>query len=171
MALRKKKLIKPSLQLKLAGMFLCAAGLAVQVEAILLAATLRRAAEKLPYDGGTLLNEIPEIVRTNLLLTFVLLTPVMLGVGVAVTFRIAGPLYRFELYLKALRDGRQSEPCRLRKTDSLQDFCELLNEATAPLRRNAATSVAPATPALNDSPPAALPTVSPAPSESTTGKG
>lgn len=134
---RKKKLINPRLQLRLVAIFLCAAGLAVQVEAVLIALTLSRLSRELPNDGAVLLELLPEFVRTNLVLTFLLLTPLMIGVGIVATFKIAGPLYRFEQFLRAVRDGQQTEPCRLRKGDELQHICTLLNEVTAPLRERA----------------------------------
>jgi len=136
---RKKKLIKPRLQLRLVAIFLCAAGLAVQVEAILIALTLTRLARSLTNDGPELLEQMPEFVRTNLLLTFLLLAPLMLGVGIVATFRIAGPLHNFEQFLRAVRDGKQVEPCQIRKGDELQDMCTLLNEVTAPLRERTAS--------------------------------
>jgi hypothetical protein len=139
---RKKKLIKPRLQLRLVAIFLCAAGLAVQVEAILIALTLARLSRTLTHDGSELLEQLPEFVRTNLLLTFLLLTPVMLGVGIVATFRIAGPLHNFEQFLRAVRDGQQVEPCQIRKGDELQSMCTLLNEVTAPLRERAASNSA-----------------------------
>ena len=138
---RKKKLINPSLQLRLVAVFLCTAGVAVQVEAILIALTLSQLAGKLPNDGGILLTALPEFLRTNLLLTLALLVPLTIGIGVVATFKIAGPLYRFEQFLRAVRDGEQTEPCRIREGDELRELCQLLNEVTAPLReRGTATA-------------------------------
>lgn len=136
---RKKKLINPRLQLRLVAIFLCAAGLAVQVEAILITLTLTHLAGKLPNDGSELLEQLPEFVRTNLALTVLVLTPLMLGVGIVATFKIAGPLHRFEQFLRAVRDGHQVEPCQIRKGDELQSLCTLLNEVTAPLRERTAS--------------------------------
>lgn len=138
---RKKKLINPRLQLRLVAIFLCAAGLAVQVEAILITLTLTRLAGGLPNDGSEVLEQLPEFVRTNLVLTFLLLTPLMLGVGIVATFKIAGPLHRFEQFLRAVRDGQQVEPCQIRKGDELQSMCTLLNEVTAPLRERTASKL------------------------------
>lgn len=138
---RKKKLINPGLQLRLVAIFLCSAALAVQAEAILITYTLTKLAEEMPNDGSVLLSQLPEFVRTNLLLTFALLAPLTLGVGIVATFRIAGPLYRFEQFLQAIKEGRQIEPCTIRKGDELHGFCTLLNEVTAPLREKAAGTV------------------------------
>jgi hypothetical protein len=134
---RKKKLINPGLQLRLVAIFLCSAALAVQAEAILITYTLTKLAEDMPNDGSVLLSQLPEFVRTNLLLTFALLAPLTLGVGIVATFRVAGPLYRFQQFLQAVKEGRQVEPCTIRKGDELHDFCILLNDVTAPLRAKA----------------------------------
>ena len=155
---RKKKLINPRLQLRLIGIFLCAAGLAVQVEAILITLTLTRLAGGLPNDGSELIEQVPEFVRTNLMLTFLLLAPLMLGVGIVATFKIAGPLHRFEQFLRAVRDGQQVEPCKIRKGDELQTLCILLNEVTAPLRERAAAKTGTGHSHDVDGPRPALPT-------------
>jgi hypothetical protein len=137
---RKKKLINPGLQLRLVAIFLCSAALAVQAEAILITYTLTKLAEEMPNDGSVLLAQLPEFVRTNLLMTFALLAPLTLGVGIVATFRVAGPIYRFEQFLRAVKEGRQVEACVIRKGDELHGFCALLNEVTAPLREKAAGS-------------------------------
>jgi hypothetical protein len=134
MRIRKKKLVNPVLQLRIVAIFLCTAGLAVQIEAILIAYTLTRLAGRMPNDGAMLLSELPEFVRTNLLLTFALLTPLTLAVGIVATFKIAGPIHRFERYLSSVIEGKQIEPCTIRKGDELQHMCALINDATAPLR-------------------------------------
>jgi hypothetical protein len=145
---RKKKLINPGLQLRLVAIFLCSAALAVQAEAILITYTLTKLAEDMPNDGSVLLSQLPEFVRTNLLLTFALLAPLTLGVGIVATFRIAGPLYRFQQFLQAVKEGRQVEPCTIRKGDELHDFCILLNDVTAPLRAKAQTQAPETVPAV-----------------------
>jgi hypothetical protein len=55
-------------------------------------------------------------------------------VGVLSTFRIAGPIYRFEQYLRQVVKGEAEGPCRIRDGDELWDLCDLINQATAPLR-------------------------------------
>ena len=166
---RKKKLINPRLQLRIILIFFCAAALAVQLEAVLIAITLSRLAKTMPNDGAELTERMPEFVRTNLILAFVVLAPLMLVIGVIATFKICGPLYRFEVFLRAVRDGRQIEPCRIRKDDELHDFCTLLNEVTAPLRERAVTEPG-VKPARFDEPQPALPTERREAAEKTTGR-
>ena len=84
-----------------------------------------------------LLDQIPERLLWILGFSYGVCLPLTFCVGVVVTFRFAGPIYRFEKYLKALARGEQVEECRIRKGDELQEFCKLLNEATAPLRSRA----------------------------------
>ena len=131
---RKIKLVMPAFQLKLASVFLVTALVATAVQAITLHRTVMKLAPLLPTDGGLLATIWPEQLVQSTLLTASLLLFMILGVGIAITHKIAGPLHRFEIYLRALKSDQASEPCKLRDTDQLQDFCQLLNEATEPLR-------------------------------------
>ena len=79
-----------------------------------------------------------EILLEVLAMSFAFLLPMMLCVGILSTFRIAGPVYRFEQYLKEVARGEVSDPCRIRDGDELWDLCDLINEATAPLRHKVA---------------------------------
>lgn len=131
---RKKKLIKPALQLKLAGIFMGAALAVVSIQAYTLNKTTLALASYLPNDQELFRKLWPDYFLQNTALAGLLILVAMFGVGVAVTFRIAGPLYRFERYLRDLRDGTETGPCNLRANDDLKEFCDLLNEATAPVR-------------------------------------
>mgnify|MGYP005703992283 CR=1 FL=1 len=68
------------------------------------------------------------------LTSFVMFLPLVYAVGILTTFRFAGPIYRFEMFLGQVRRGENPADCRLRKGDHLKDFCELLNDVTRPLR-------------------------------------
>ena len=57
-----------------------------------------------------------------------------LSVGVLFTFRIAGPVYRFEQFLSAVVRGERPRDFRLRKGDQLTELAALINDATRPLR-------------------------------------
>ena len=131
---RKKKLIKPGWQLKLILTFASMAVIAVVVQAGMTFYTLTTVSHELPSEGVLLLDAMERAVLRNLLFTCAFLLPVMVGIGLIATFQVAGPMYRFEQYLKSLLDGTSDGPCRLRASDSMQDFCKLLNRATAPLR-------------------------------------
>jgi signal peptidase II len=63
-----------------------------------------------------------------------MLLPLTIAVGILVTFRIAGPVYRFEQYLKSVLRGELTGPCRIRKGDEFHELCELLNQVVSTLR-------------------------------------
>ena len=71
---------------------------------------------------------------TCLAVSFGLFLPLTFCIGVLVTFRIAGPVYRFEQYLKQVSRGEQLGPCKIRDGDEFQGLCDLINEATRHLR-------------------------------------
>ena len=68
-------------------------------------------------------------------LSFGLLLPFTFAIGVLITFRVAGPVHRFYVYLAQVIRSEEVGPCRLRKGDDLQELCELINKATEPIRR------------------------------------
>lgn len=67
-------------------------------------------------------------------LSLAILVPVTFVFGILLTFRVAGPIYRFEQYLRSVAKGEQIGPCKIRQGDELQPLCDAINEATEPLR-------------------------------------
>ena len=135
---RRIKLIKPRLQLRLVGVFVGLSGLGFLLQSLLVGLRLSELSSNMPEGAAYLMALIPELPLQILAASFGMLLPLTVGVGILVTFRIAGPLYRFEQFLRGVRDGTETAPCRLRKGDELQELCKIMNEATAPLRaRNA----------------------------------
>ena len=132
---RKTKLIEPRLQWKCALLFLLIAMVSVLVETVVLGYTLSQVATGLPHDGDVLMTRLPDVISKSLVLTLCILVPLTLVTGIRASFRVIGPLYRFRVFLGQVRDGEESQPCRIRKEDELHDFCALLNEVTEPLRR------------------------------------
>ena len=63
-----------------------------------------------------------------------LLVPLTISAGILVTFRIAGPAYRMERYLRDVASGADLPPCTLRKGDDLQELCDALNAAVDRLK-------------------------------------
>ncbi len=153
---RKKKLIKPALQLRLAAIFTVTALAAVIIQAFTLHRSMMKVAEFMPNDGDLLRKIWPEVFRSSVTLTAILIVLTVYLVGVTITHSLAGPIFRFEEYLRGLRAGRSTEPCKLRKGDQLQELCSLLNDATASLRGKS-DQPAPAS-ALPSAMPAARPT-------------
>jgi hypothetical protein len=133
---RRRKLIEPRLQLKFVGLFLTTSVVGIAFQLVVLNFMLSRAATALPSDGGALLAMIPRVLFDTFLITAGMLIPFTLIVGIRSTFTIIGPLYRFRVFLKQVGRGQQSEPCRIREGDELQDLCALLNDVTLPLRED-----------------------------------
>ena len=131
---RRKKLIDPALQLKLVSGFAITGAIAVIVQSLVLARSLTQLAELVPNDKVIVVDHLPGILFKGILISFLLLLPLSASIGILMSFRVAGPLYRFRVFLKQIIAGEKPEDCRLRKGDELMDFCELLNEATAPQR-------------------------------------
>jgi hypothetical protein len=131
---RRRKIIKPRLQLKLVGVFVGLSALAVLLQTVLVAHRLSELSAAVPIGGEYLLDAMPGILTEILIFTFGLVMPLIFAVGVLVTHRIAGPVYRFEQYLGQVVRGEDVGPCRIRKGDELQDLCIVINEAAELIR-------------------------------------
>ncbi len=131
---RRIKLIRPRLQLKLIGWFLGVATLALLMQYLLFAWSVSELAATSPDGSATLSVQAPTMLLRALLLSFLFLLPLIALVGVLVTFRIAGPVYRFETYLGQIARGEEVGPCRIRDGDELWELCSRINEAVAALR-------------------------------------
>jgi len=127
-------LVEPRLQLRFGLVFLACGALAALVNGLVFGTLLTRAAEELPHDRFELQSRVLGLLGGGFLLTAVILTPLLFGLGILASFRIFGPLHRFRVFLSRIVRGDRPAPCRIRRDDELQDFCELLNRATAPLR-------------------------------------
>ena len=131
---RKKKLIKPKFQLKVAGACLGLALMAVLTMMILLNEAILDFADKGWVDSAALQKEWIGVLLTKLGIALIIFAPMTLALGVILMHRVAGPLYRFEQFLAAVVRGEHPHPCKIRKGDELVDMCELLNRFTAPMR-------------------------------------
>jgi len=127
---RKKNLIRPSLQLKITGVFMATSAAHLAVMGYMMIFFLK--------DGTgptqAISDEVFPILVQTFFITLAVLVPATLVVGILATFLVAGPLYRFEAFLRSVQAGEKPADCRLRKGDELQGFCELLNDVTRPLR-------------------------------------
>jgi hypothetical protein len=131
---RRIKLIKPRLQLKLVGVFVGLSGLGFLLQSLHVGLRLSELASSVPEGGTYLMAVMPELPLEILLVSFGMLLPLTIAVGILVTFRIAGPVYRFEKYLQQVIDGEAVGPCRIRKGDEFAELCDLINQATALVR-------------------------------------
>ena len=131
---RRLKLVRPGLQLRLILVFAGMSALCLTLQYILFTSILASAATKLPHDGMLLLDEATDLLVAGFLASFGLLLPLTFVVGVLSSHRFAGPIFRFEAYLREVLDGKAVDPCVLRDGDELVDLCGLINEATVHLR-------------------------------------
>ncbi len=127
---RRKKFIRPDVQLKVVFVTLFVTCLALVVN-------LRMSVESLEQISTTLtkshtvfevLNLVEAATLRSLLLTLVISIPLAVGFGVAYSFRFAGPVYRFEQFFDGLKAGRWDKACTLRKNDLLVDVAGSINE-------------------------------------------
>lgn len=87
------------------------------------------------YPQGLLL-EIVQKVNTVLFLRLVFLTPLVILIGLVLSNRIAGPIYRIHKYLEALCSGDHRERLKLREKDELQDIAAAANDLAAKLEND-----------------------------------
>lgn len=131
---RRRKLIKPGLQLRMCAVFVGLTALMLGLQWVLLTAKLHHTANGLPTDGPLLLEQTNGLVLEVMGVSAAVFLPLTLLVGILSTFRVAGPLYRFQRFLEAVRDGERPGDFTLRRKDELHDLAALINDATRPLR-------------------------------------
>ena len=131
---RKIKLIKPRMQLRLIGVFVGLSALGFILQSLHLSFRLSELASSMPEGGSHLMAVMPELPIEILLFSFGMLLPLTTAIGIYVTHRIAGPVYRFEKHLSEVARGEDVRPCKIRKGDELQELCEIINQAVAALR-------------------------------------
>lgn len=154
---RRQKLPKRKLQLKLIFAFVGIAAFGLLLQFILFLAALSSLAPELPQDGALLMENASGTLLFVLAVSCLVVLPLTFIIGVITTFRFAGPVFRFERFLEAVARGTQVEDCKLRKGDELLELCQLINEATAPLRKPGKASVG--NPLPQSGPAAPLPAV------------
>jgi len=135
---RRRKLINPPLQLRMIGSFLGLLLVAFVLQSLLFASRLARVASEMPEGGAYLQDRMPDIMVETIFYSVSVLLPLTVGLGVLVTFRIAGPLHNFERFLGRVARGEQVDPCKIRTGDELGELCDAINRATGPLREEAA---------------------------------
>jgi len=85
------------------------------------------------YPQGLLLGVMGEVNRTMLFRVLLLLPLVILG-GIALSSRIAGPIYRIQLFLKKVTGGNYNAHLRLRRSDEMHDLADSLNSFVSALK-------------------------------------
>jgi hypothetical protein len=102
---------------------------------LFLGGRMTQALSRLNGAGVELAQELPAALVEVFFFSMGLLLPVIFGLGIVLTFRIAGPVHRFEQFLDAVARGEQIGPCKIRRGDYLQSLCEAINRATESTRR------------------------------------
>jgi hypothetical protein len=126
---RRRKLIKTKLQLKLIGVFVGLACVSALIQTLLVNHSLLALLGSPEQGASALRVDLPRLLLGNLALSLGLLVPAMGFVGLLVTHRIAGPVYRFEQHLSAYARGEDPGPCKIRPGDELQELCTIINLA------------------------------------------
>ncbi|MFT5461669.1 MAG: methyl-accepting chemotaxis protein [Planctomycetota bacterium] len=132
---RKKKLINSKLQLHIIAIFASLACLSALFQVLILNRSILILAERTGESATRIASELPSVLFGNLVLTLAVLMPLMLVVGILVTHRIAGPVYRFEQHMQAIARGENPGVCRIRKSDELQELCVAINAAMATMEK------------------------------------
>lgn len=138
---RKKKLVKSRLQLHLVAIFSSLACLSALFQVLVLNRSILVLAERTGESASRIASEIPSVLFGNLVITIAVLLPLMLVVGILVTHRVAGPIYRFEQHLGAIARGENPGVCKIRKGDELQELCTIINDAVEAMRSKASETV------------------------------
>lgn len=129
------RIIRPTLQMRLVLTFIGISAFALLLQYILFVRfAVELVAERASSDGLPL-DDIGSRLMQVFAISFFLMLPLTFVVGVLATHKFAGPIYRFEQYLKQVAAGEKPADCKLRKGDDLQSLCTLINQATEPLRR------------------------------------
>lgn len=130
---RRKKLVLPGLQLRLAGLFVLTATLAMWIEFLVLRARTRIALESM--DGGAALADGLDLTLTEVMgFTLAILLPLVLTAAIVASSRIAGPAWRLEAYLRSILAGKDPGPCAIRRGDELKSLFVAINDTAAELR-------------------------------------
>lgn len=131
---RKRVLVSPRVQITAALILVGMVGVGMLLLTLLAQGSLTDTAENHPRVTRAFLSEIQGELLNDLVLALLVLSPLAFATGVLMTFRLVGPIYRFETYLLQLLRDEELGPCRIRAQDELHDFCDLLNEAVEKLR-------------------------------------
>ena len=129
------RVILPAIQLRLAVMVLlsCVGALGLHLMLIVRGAT--RLASDYPDLPAGLREAAMEELWSAMWVSIGILVPLSFLVGVHVSSKFAGPLYRMRVFLEEVVAGTGPADMQLRRGDQLQDLSALINKATAGRRK------------------------------------
>jgi len=137
---RTSKLPKPSLQSRFCAVFAGVLLLSLLLQYALLSSRLTFLALELPSDGPLLIEGANRVLWSSLVLTCLVVLPLTCAAAVLTTFRIVGPIHRFEKFFRALAAGEDAGVLRIRQGDQLQELCDLINAALERVRSEPAAT-------------------------------
>ncbi|MCP3919387.1 MAG: HAMP domain-containing protein [bacterium] len=127
---RSIKFVNPRLQTRLVLFCLLFTVTALLLQGVATIYSVHRIAATLPEDEGVhLLDAMPRMVVTNLIVTFLALAPIVASLGVLLSHRVVGPLRNFENAFKAIANGEAPREVHLRKNDELKELATHFNAA------------------------------------------
>ncbi|OGW84324.1 MAG: hypothetical protein A2987_05510 [Omnitrophica bacterium RIFCSPLOWO2_01_FULL_45_10] len=85
------------------------------------------------YPQGRLMA-IVKSINIQILFSLLLITPLLVVIGIFLSHRIAGPIYRMERFLGGLAKGDIANRLSLRKKDELKSLADGINIVVAGLR-------------------------------------
>ena len=130
---RTNKVPKPWLQFKLIQPFLATAVICIVVQYGVVQFGLNALVMDEP-SGAELRDKASAVTLSSLYITLAVAIPLIFALGTFFTFRIVGPIYCLEKYLKSIISGQRPGDWHVRKEDELQDLCDLLNQAMEVIR-------------------------------------
>lgn len=126
---RKNYLPLPKLQLQLVVVCFFFALCAGLLQHILVEHTVGSILERLPNASASDAARTSSELFGQLLITIGVMFLFTAGVGILLTFRFAGPLFRFEKHLREIAAGEHTRPCRIREGDQFESLCNAINGA------------------------------------------
>ncbi len=135
---RKQYLILKEFQLKYVGIILLLMFLtAALCSYVVYYTSMIVMGEKLAnvYPQGRLMS-IVNIVNSHILLSLILVTPLVVIMGIFLSHKIAGPLFRIERTIRNMTSGDLSEHIVLRKGDQLASLADVVNDMSDKLRQD-----------------------------------
>lgn len=123
---RERQVVLPTFQFRLTAKFVGLSMAALLCQFLFMGILLTRIVRGYPGTDA-LVAEVPAIVFKTVLFMAVLQLPIVVA-GLMLTFRVAGPVYRFDTYLRALVRGEHGGPCSIREKDEFGFLSETINE-------------------------------------------
>jgi methyl-accepting chemotaxis protein len=126
---RTQYLVAKKFQLKYAGTILLLVSMtAVMCSYVIYYTMMLTMGDKLAnvYPQGRLIS-IVNMVNLRILFSMLLISPIVVMIGIYLSHKIAGPIYRIERFLASMAEGDLSKPLTLRRNDELMSLASGIN--------------------------------------------